>query len=117
MNVLLKAHLSHLHILRADNQAEAEQLIGDAHILMAEPARANRCWPRPTQLSWLQSLHAGVDAARWTPVAATTTALAMSRGSSAASGEYVFDRLLSPDRQLPLYSRQRASGRTIPIGA
>mgnify|MGYP002652130934 CR=1 FL=1 len=38
--LLKAAHLPHLHILRADNQAEAEQLIGDAHILMAEPARA-----------------------------------------------------------------------------
>ena len=38
--LLKAARLPHLHILRADNQSDAEKLIGDAHILMAEPARA-----------------------------------------------------------------------------
>ena len=37
--LLKAANLPHLRILRADNQGEAEKLIGDAHILMAEPAR------------------------------------------------------------------------------
>ena len=59
--LLKAAHLPHLRILRADNQSEAEKLIGEAHILMAEPARAKPLLAKAGKLSWLQSTYAGVD--------------------------------------------------------
>ena len=45
--LLKAARLPHLHILRADNQSDAEKLIGDAHILMSRHG-PDPCWPKPT---------------------------------------------------------------------
>lgn len=105
--LLKAAHLPHLRILRADNQTEAERLIGDAHILMAEPARAKPLLPKAGKLAWLQSTYAGVDVLLDTS-SRRDYLLTNVRGIfGPLMSEYVFGHLLSLSRQLPLYSEQQ----------
>ncbi|MFQ2562918.1 D-2-hydroxyacid dehydrogenase [Aeromonas caviae] len=108
---LLKAtHLPHLHILRADNQAEAEQLIGDAHILMAEPARAKPLLAKAGKLSWLQSTYAGVDVLLDASCRRDYLLTNVRGIFGPLMSEYVFGHLLSLTRQLPLYREQQQQG-------
>lgn len=79
--LLKAARLPHLHILRADNQSDAEKMIGDAHILMAEPARARPLLAKADRLSWLQSTYAGSTCC-WMPAAAVITCSPMCAASS-----------------------------------
>lgn len=105
--LLKAAHLPHLRILRADNQAEAERLIGEAHILMAEPARAKPLLPKAGKLGWLQSTYAGVDVLLDTS-SRHDYLLTNVRGIfGPLMSEYVFGHLFSLSRQLPLYREQQ----------
>ncbi|MEG0007613.1 MAG: D-2-hydroxyacid dehydrogenase [Aeromonas sp.] len=105
--LLKAAHLPHLRILRADNQTEAERLIGEAHILMAEPARAKPLLPKAGKLGWLQSTYAGVDVLLDTS-SRRDYLLTNVRGIfGPLMSEYVFGHLLSLTRQLPLYREQQ----------
>ncbi|MGY3902989.1 D-2-hydroxyacid dehydrogenase [Aeromonas lusitana] len=105
--LLKAAHLPHLRILRADNQQEAERLIGEAHILMAEPARAKPLLPKAGKLGWLQSTYAGVDVLL-DASSRRDYLLTNVRGIfGPLMSEYVFGHLLSLTRQLPLYREQQ----------
>jgi phosphoglycerate dehydrogenase-like enzyme len=108
--LLKAAHLPHLHILRADNQAEAEQLIGDAHILMAEPARAKPLLAKAGKLSWLQSTYAGVDVLLDASCRRDYLLTNVRGIFGPLMSEYVFGHLLSLTRQLPLYREQQQQG-------
>ncbi|MCH7373723.1 MULTISPECIES: D-2-hydroxyacid dehydrogenase [Aeromonas] len=105
--LLKAAHLPHLRILRADNQSEAEKLIGEAHILMAEPARAKPLLPKAGKLGWLQSTYAGVDVLL-DASSRHDYLLTNVRGIfGPLMSEYVFGHLFSLSRQLPLYREQQ----------
>lgn len=105
--LLKAANLPHLHILRADNPADAEKLIGEAHILMAEPARAKPLLPKANKLSWFQSTYAGVDVLL-DPDSRRDYQLTNVRGIfGPLMSEYVFGHLLSLMRQIPLYREQQ----------
>jgi phosphoglycerate dehydrogenase-like enzyme len=109
MNACSRRPIFPICILRADNQAEAEQLIGDAHILMAEPARAKPLLAKAGKLSWLQSTYAGVDVLL--DASCRDYLLTNVRGIfGPLMSEYVFGHLLSLTRQLPLYREQQQQG-------
>lgn len=104
--LLKAANLPHLRILRADNPGDAEKLIGEAHILMAEPARAKPLLPKANKLSWFQSTYAGVDVLL-DPDSRRDYQLTNVRGIfGPLMSEYVFGHLLSLMRQIPLYREQ-----------
>lgn len=105
--LLKAAHLPHLRILRADNQSEAEQLIGEAHILMAEPARAKPLLPKAGKLSWLQSTYAGVDVLLDANCRRDYLLTNVRGIFGPLMSEYVFGHLLSLTRQLPRYREQQ----------
>ncbi|PJG60573.1 D-2-hydroxyacid dehydrogenase [Aeromonas cavernicola] len=106
--LLRAASLPHLHILRADNHAAAAQLIGQAHIVMAEPARAKPLLDQAHKLCWLQATYAGVD---------TLLDIGSRRDYQLTNvrgifgplmSEYVFGHLLNLTRQIPCYRQQQA---------
>lgn len=105
--LLKAANLPHLRILRADNQGEAEKLIGDAHILMAEPARAKPLLAKAGRLSWLQSTYAGVDVLLDASCRRDYLLTNVRGIFGPLMSEYVFGHLLSLTRQLPLYRDQQ----------
>lgn len=105
--LLKAANLPHLRILRADNQGEAEKLIGDAHILMAEPARAKPLLAKAGRLSWLQSTYAGVDVLLDASCRRDYLLTNVRGIFGPLMSEYVFGHLLSLTRQLLLYRDQQ----------
>jgi phosphoglycerate dehydrogenase-like enzyme len=105
--LLKAAHLPHLRILRAENQTEAERLIGEAHILMAEPARAKPLLAKASKLSWLQSTYAGVDVLLDASCRRDYLLTNVRGIFGPLMSEYVFGHLLSLTRQLPLYREQQ----------
>lgn len=105
--LLKAAHLPHLRILRADNQNEAERLIGEAHILMAEPARAKPLLPKAGKLGWLQSTYAGVDVLLDASCRRDYLLTNVRGIFGPLMSEYVFGHLLSLTRHLPLYREQQ----------
>ena len=105
--LLKAAHLPHLRILRADNQSDAEKLIGEAHILMAEPARAKSLLPKAGKLGWLQSTYAGVDVLLDASCRRDYLLTNVRGIFGPLMSEYVFGHLLSLTRQLPLYREQQ----------
>lgn len=105
--LLKAAHLPHLRILQADNQSEAERLIGEAHILMAEPARAKPLLPKAGKLAWLQSTYAGVDVLLDASCRRDYLLTNVRGIFGPLMSEYVFGHLLSLSRQLPLYREQQ----------
>ena len=96
-----------MRILRADNQGEAEKLIGEAHILMAEPARAKPLLAKAGKLSWLQSTYAGVDVLLDASCRRDYQLTNVRGIFGPLMSEYVFGHLLSLMRQLPLYREQQ----------
>lgn len=105
--LLKAARLPHLRILRADNQTEAERLIGEAHILMAEPARAKPLLAKASKLGWLQSTYAGVDVLLDASCRRDYLLTNVRGIFGPLMSEYVFGHLLSLTRQLPLYRKQQ----------
>nr|MCJ2369172.1 D-2-hydroxyacid dehydrogenase [Aeromonas dhakensis] len=101
--LLKAAHLPHLRILRADNQSDAEKVIGEAHILMAEPARAKPLLAKAGKLSWLQSTYAGVDVLLDASCRRDYQLTNVRGIFGPLMSEYVFGHLLSLMRQIPLY--------------
>lgn len=105
--LLRDAHLPHLQILRADNEQQAKPLIGQAHILLAEPTRAKTLLHQASKLTWLQSTYAGVDALLENG-ARRDYLLTNVRGIfGPLMSEYVFAHLLNLTRQLPRYREQQ----------
>lgn len=101
------ANLPHLRILRADTQDEAARLIGEAHILLAEPARAQPLLEHARKLTWLQSTYAGVDILVQ-PGQRRDYQLTNVRGIfGPLMSEYVFGHLLSLTRQIANYREQQ----------
>lgn len=105
--LLKAAHLPHLRILTADNQRDAEKLIGEAHILMAEPARAKPLLPKAGKLGWLQSTYAGVDVLLDASCRRDYLLTNVRGIFGPLMSEYVFGHLLSLTRHLPLYREQQ----------
>ncbi|MFM4702948.1 D-2-hydroxyacid dehydrogenase [Aeromonas bivalvium] len=106
--LLQAARLPHLRILRADTPAEAESLIGEAHILLAEPARAKPLLAKASRLSWLQSSYAGVDVLLDSRCRRDYQLTNVRGIFGPLMSEYVFGQLLSLTRQLPRYREQQA---------
>ncbi|MDO2950244.1 D-2-hydroxyacid dehydrogenase [Aeromonas simiae] len=105
--LLKAAHLPHLRILRADSDAEAKAKIGEAHILMAEPARARPLLAQASKLVWLQSTYAGVDILLG-PGERRDYQLTNVRGIfGPLMSEYVFGHLLALTRQIVHYREQQ----------
>ncbi|MGY4026784.1 D-2-hydroxyacid dehydrogenase [Aeromonas rivuli] len=106
--LLQAARLPHLRILRADSPSEAEPLIGEAHILLAEPARAKPLLARAHKLSWLQSSYAGVDVLLGNDCRHDYQLTNVRGIFGPLMSEYVFGHLLSLTRHLPCYQEQQA---------
>lgn len=105
---LLQSHrLPDLRIWQASEPDHIERLIGQADILLGEPADIAPWLASAKKLKWVQSTYAGIDALL-APDLRRDYCLTNVRGIfGPLMSEYVFGHLLSLTRHLPLYREQQ----------